>query len=96
MSCTTNCATQAYKGVLKTLFIFYNKSTCCVNVFLIFILVLGIPLETAVMMATKIPAETVGVYNKKGSLTVGKTADIVILNKDITVKNVILRGKLLS
>ncbi len=57
---------------------------------------IGIPLETACMMATKNPAETVGIYNKKGSLTVGKTADIVILNKDLTIKNVILRGKLLS
>lgn len=57
---------------------------------------IGIPLETACMMATKNPAETVGIYNKKGSLSVGKTADIVILNKDLTIKNVILRGKLLS
>lgn len=56
---------------------------------------IGIPLETAIMMATKNPAETVGIYNKKGSLSVGKTADIVILNKDLTIKNVILRGKLL-
>lgn len=53
---------------------------------------IGIPLEEACMMASKNPAETVGVYNKKGSLSVGKTADIVILNKDLTIKNVILRG----
>lgn len=57
---------------------------------------IGIPLEEACMMASKNPAETVGIYNKKGSLSVGKTADIVILNKDLTIKNVILRGKLLS
>lgn len=56
---------------------------------------IGIPLEVACMMASKNPAETVGVYNKKGSITVGKTADIVILNKDLTIKNVILRGKVL-
>lgn len=53
---------------------------------------IGIPLEEACMMASKNPAETVGVYNKKGSLSVGKTADIVILNKDLTIKSVILRG----
>ena len=57
---------------------------------------IGIPLETACMMASKNPAQTVGIYNKKGSLAVGKTADIVILNKDLTIKYVILRGKLLS
>lgn len=57
---------------------------------------IGIPLETAVMMSTKNPAQTVGIYNKKGSLTVGKTADIVILNKDLSVKTVILRGKILA
>lgn len=54
---------------------------------------IGIPLEEACMMASKNPAETVGIYNKKGSLSVGKIADIVILNKDLTIKNVILRGK---
>jgi len=56
---------------------------------------IGIPLETACMMASKNPAETVGVYDKKGSLTVGKIADIVILDKDLNVKDVILRGKVL-
>ena len=57
---------------------------------------IGVPLEEACMMASKNPAETVGVYNKKGSLTVGKTADIVILNKELSVKYVILRGNLLK
>ena len=56
---------------------------------------IGVPLETACMMASKNPAETVGVYDKKGSLTVGKIADIVILDKDLNVKDVILRGKVL-
>ncbi len=56
---------------------------------------IGIPLEEACMMSSKNPAETVGIYNKKGSLSVGKTADMVILNKDLTIKNVILRGKLI-
>ena len=55
-----------------------------------------IPYGAEVIDATKNPAETIGIYNKKGSLSVGKTADIVILNKDLTIKNVILRGKLLS
>jgi len=56
---------------------------------------IGIRLEDACMMASKNPALTAGIYNKKGSITEGKIADIVILNKDLTVKNVILRGKLI-
>ena len=56
----------------------------------------GIKLEDACMMASKNPALTVGIYHKKGSITVGKIADIVILNKDLTIKNVILRGSLIK
>lgn len=57
---------------------------------------IGIPLEEACKMASKNPAETVGIYDKTGSLKEGKLADIVILDKDYNIKNVILRGKLIK
>jgi N-acetylglucosamine-6-phosphate deacetylase len=57
---------------------------------------IGIPLEDACKMASKNPAESVGIFDKVGSLDAGKLADIVILNKsDLSIKHVILRGNLL-
>lgn len=56
---------------------------------------IGIPLEDACMMATKNPAVRVGIYDKTGSITEGKSADIVVLDKNLQIKHVILRGSLL-
>jgi len=56
---------------------------------------IGIALEDACKMATKNPAETAGIYETVGSLTEGKQADILVLNKDLSIKHVILRGTLL-
>lgn len=56
---------------------------------------LGIPLEAACQMASKKPAETVGIYDRKGSISEGKIADLLILDKDLNLKQVILRGNLL-
>jgi len=57
---------------------------------------IGIPLEDACKMASKNPALTVGIYDKTGSLTAGKIADIVILDENYNIKNVILRGKIIA
>lgn len=57
---------------------------------------IGIPLEEACLMASKNPAETLGIYKEKGSITVGKTADLLILDKNLDLKYVILRGNILS
>ena len=56
---------------------------------------IGIPFEDACMMASKNPALTAKIYDKTGSITVGKTADILILDKELKLKHVILRGKIL-
>ncbi len=56
---------------------------------------LGIPLHEACQMATKNPAVAAGVYDMCGSLTVGKHADILVLDKELSLKHVILRGELL-
>ena len=57
---------------------------------------IGVPIEDACKMASKNPAETVGIYDVTGSLEEGKIADIVILDKNYNIKNVILRGNLLK
>ena len=55
----------------------------------------GIPLESAVKAATINPARAIGVEGEAGSLLPGYPADAVILGQDLSVKQVILRGKLL-
>lgn len=57
---------------------------------------MNIPFETAVWCATRNPAKSVGIYDRYGSITPGKVASMVLLNKeDLSIKQVILRGKLL-
>lgn len=53
---------------------------------------IGIPLEDACMMASKNPAQTVGIFQKIGSLTPGKIADVLVLNRDLSIKCVVMRG----
>lgn len=54
-----------------------------------------IPLEIAVGCATINAAQSVGIYDTYGSLSEGKIANVVLLNKDLSIKAVILRGELL-
>ena len=56
---------------------------------------IGIPLADACMMASKNPAQSAGIYDTVGSIQTGKIADIVILDKSLNIKNVILRGKMI-
>lgn len=53
-----------------------------------------IPLEDAVKCAAVNPAKSIGIYEEYGSLTPGKTANVVLLDKEtLEVKKVILRGE---
>ncbi len=49
----------------------------------------GIPLESAIKACTKNPAVSINVFDKMGSISVGKLANLVILDKDLNIKNVI-------
>jgi N-acetylglucosamine-6-phosphate deacetylase len=53
----------------------------------------GLPLETAIKCATVNPAKSIGVFDKYGSLDVGKAADFVLLDKDLNLKGVYVNGK---
>ena len=53
----------------------------------------GVPVLEAVKMASHTPANILGISSSKGSLMVGKDADIVIFNEDITVSTTIVQGK---
>lgn len=57
------------------------------------VLKMGIPFGIAVKAATVNPAKAIGVYDRHGSIDVGKSADLVLMDKDLNVRQVILRGK---
>lgn len=60
------------------------------------VLKMGIPLEAAVKCAAVNPAKCVGIYDKHGSISAGKKADVVLLKKDgLALQQVILDGELL-
>lgn len=54
---------------------------------------MGIPLEDAVACATMNPAKEIGIYDTCGSITPGKAADFVLLDKDLNVKAVYVNGR---
>lgn len=53
----------------------------------------GIPLEAAIASATVVPARELGIYNDVGSISVGKLADFVLVDKDLNIKGVWIGGK---
>jgi N-acetylglucosamine-6-phosphate deacetylase len=53
----------------------------------------GIPTETAVKMMCTTPAEIAGMSDRKGSLQIGKDADLVLLDESLNVTQVYAMGK---
>ena len=53
---------------------------------------MGIPFSSAVKCAAVNPAKAVGIYDAYGSLTPGKFANIVILDKNLDIKTVLHHG----
>lgn len=53
---------------------------------------MGIPLEDAVACATMNPAKEIGIYDRCGSITAGKAADLVLLDGELQVKAVYING----
>lgn len=55
----------------------------------------GIPRETAILAATRNPANAIGIYDRVGSISPGKAADLLVLNEDFSLNRVIHNGTLL-
>ncbi|HHX04098.1 MAG TPA: amidohydrolase family protein [Tissierellia bacterium] len=51
------------------------------------------PLETALLFFTKNPARVLGLDSRKGVLTEGADADVVILDDEMNITHVIAKGK---
>ena len=56
----------------------------------------GVPLPKALKAATINPAKSVGLDSEVGSLSVGKRADILVLEKDLKLKQIVFGGALIS
>jgi len=52
----------------------------------------GIPVCSAVKAATINPSKSVGIDNEVGSLTIGKRADILVLEQDLNLKHIVFGG----
>jgi beta-aspartyl-dipeptidase (metallo-type) len=55
----------------------------------------GYPFERVLPLATQNPARVLGIANKKGSIAVGKDADLIVLNEDFSINRVYTKGRLL-
>lgn len=53
---------------------------------------IGIPLEDAVKMLTEVPADIIGIGDKKGRIKKGFDADLVILDEKLHVSKVFIKG----
>jgi len=56
----------------------------------------GVPLLHAVQMMTTTPAQICRIEDRKGSLTIGKDADIVIFDDNIQIKTTIISGRVVA
>lgn len=54
----------------------------------------GVPLESALKAATINPARSVGLDGEVGSITRGKAADLLILDRGLEVKHIVIGGRL--
>ena len=59
-----------------------------------FSLLTDCPVETAIQMASKNPARLLRLENKKGSISVGKDADLILLDDNFSVYMTIVAGKI--
>ena len=57
------------------------------------VLEMGIPLTDAVRASSENPARALGVYGDCGTLSAGAFADIILADKDLNIRVVVLRGK---
>ena len=57
------------------------------------VLTMGIPLTSAVKAASVNPARALGLASERGAIAPGYMADAVVLDRELNIKHVVLRGK---
>lgn len=53
----------------------------------------GLPLEDILPLLSENPAVEMGVFDRKGSITDGKDADLVLLDRENKIAHMFARGK---
>jgi N-acetylglucosamine-6-phosphate deacetylase len=56
----------------------------------------GLPLADALTLAALSPARLLGIADQKGRIIPGADADLLVLNRDLTLRHVIVKGQLLE
>ena len=56
---------------------------------------LDLDLRDSVRMASLTPATVIGVQDRKGSLEVGKDADVIVIDAEVNVKTTVALGKVI-
>lgn len=54
----------------------------------------GVSMTDIVQMASVNPAKQIGVYDRKGSITVGKDADLLLVDDDLNIKYTFCCGEI--
>ncbi|MBN2455396.1 MAG: N-acetylglucosamine-6-phosphate deacetylase [Sedimentisphaerales bacterium] len=54
----------------------------------------GCPFETAIKVVTENPAKLLGIEDRKGSIAIGKDADLVLVDREFTVYATIIEGNI--
>lgn len=55
---------------------------------------LNVPLCDAVRMVSLTPATAINIHNNKGSIEIGKDADLILFDDNINIKSVVIAGNI--
>ena len=72
-----------------------GSATCLLDCMRTAVKQMGVPLGQAVRCAAVNPAKAIGIYDQYGSIAAGKIASFMLLDGDLHVKQIYLRGKAL-
>lgn len=56
----------------------------------------GIPLESAIKCAAVNSAKSIGIFDRYGSISDGKYANVVLLDEELNIEHIVKRGKLIK
>lgn len=73
-----------------------GSATCLLDCVRTAVLKMGVPLGDAIRCASVNPARAIGVYDRYGSIEAGKVASFVLLDANLQVKQIYLRGQALD
>lgn len=57
---------------------------------------LDIPIHEAVRMASLTPAKAINIHKNKGSIEIGKDADLIFIDKDVNILGTMVAGKIIK